>query len=848
MAEKIVIASLDIDVDALVKNTSELKKQIDDLKKSQNELAKSGDTSSEQFIKNASDLKVLNSAYTQNIKVLAENTQAQANQTAQIELSNLALKTEAQSVEQARELIKILTKERNATNVATEEGKARILELNNAIDTNNEFVKENVSAMEQQKMNVGNYTNSIKDALANLNPLNGGLTGFIARSQEAGGVGNLFKTSLAGVTSGFVGLTRATLGFIATPIGAVLAILVGAFALIKNALDRSSDATAKLSKITGAFSGVMNALLKVLTPIGEFLIDGIVAGFELAIASIDKGIKAVSNGLKFLGLDKASAGLENIRSGFEKSAKAGIDLAQAEKELEKAQRESRITQLNFQKDAEKLRQIRDDESKSMQERINANNQLGVVLKNQLKAELEIAKLSLEVANKKIASEGKKKELLDAQADALTEIADIQERITGQESEQLVNRNSLIKEANDKRKEAFEKEQEQRRIRNENLIKDLELEKQIYEAKNKSQEDNLLIVSNVYAKELDILDAQLKNKLISQKEYELAKLNLDNEFLEFRTQKENEELERIKTFDDKKRALEEELRLSKLEDGIAKEELKAQLDFEKKALELEQLQLDETQKTELLKLLEEQRSLVLTEIRDKFLNESLQKQKAVGEEILNNKMAQAQAEIAIVKQVTGMLTGLLGDSLGAQLAGIAIQAGIEAGLVKISTASAIATNLAQATAAAPPPFNLPFIAQAIGQNAILATKSASAIAGILSSAALSVLGTVIKSKGFADGGYTGDGSKYQPAGVVHKGEVVFSQADVKALGGASIVDAMRPTSNNSYVNGGIVARSTSGNIENNFIEMIKNIPAPIVTVEDINSVASRVNVIENNANF
>lgn len=69
-----------------------------------------------------------------------------------------------------------------------------------------------------------------------------------------------------------------------------------------------------------------------------------------------------------------------------------------------------------------------------------------------------------------------------------------------------------------------------------------------------------------------------------------------------------------------------------------------------------------------------------------------------------------------------------------------------------------------------------------------------------------------------------------------------------MGGASIVDAMRPTSNNSYANGGIVARSTSGNIENNFIEMIKNIPAPIVTVEDINSVASRVNVIENNANF
>lgn len=290
MAERIVIASLDIDVDALVKSASDLKKEIDRLKEAQKALANAGDTSSEQFIQNASDLRALNSAYTQNIRVLAENTQAQANQTAQAELANLAMQAEATSVNEARELIKLLTRERNSLNLSTEEGRARLEQLNISIDANNEFVRANVSAMEQQRMNVGNYTNSIRDALANLNPLNGGLTGFIGRSQEAGGVGALFRTSLAGVTTGFVGLTKATLGFIATPIGAVLAILVGAFALIKNALDRSSDATAKLSKITGAFSGVMNGLLKVLEPVGEFLINGIVAGFELAIKSIDAGI------------------------------------------------------------------------------------------------------------------------------------------------------------------------------------------------------------------------------------------------------------------------------------------------------------------------------------------------------------------------------------------------------------------------------------------------------------------------------------------------------------------------------------------------------------------------------
>lgn len=37
------------------------------------------------------------------------------------------------------------------------------------------------------------------------------------------------------------------------------------------------------------------------------------------------------------------------------------------------------------------------------------------------------------------------------------------------------------------------------------------------------------------------------------------------------------------------------------------------------------------------------------------------------------------------------------------------------------------------------------------------------------------------KGFAEGGYTGDGAKLQPAGVVHAGEYVFSAASVRRLG-------------------------------------------------------------------
>jgi tape measure domain-containing protein len=44
--------------------------------------------------------------------------------------------------------------------------------------------------------------------------------------------------------------------------------------------------------------------------------------------------------------------------------------------------------------------------------------------------------------------------------------------------------------------------------------------------------------------------------------------------------------------------------------------------------------------------------------------------------------------------------------------------------------------------------------------------------------------------FDSGGYTGAGGRKQPAGVVHKGEVVWSQNDVRRAGGVGVVEAMR----------------------------------------------------------
>lgn len=68
-------------------------------------------------------------------------------------------------------------------------------------------------------------------------------------------------------------------------------------------------------------------------------------------------------------------------------------------------------------------------------------------------------------------------------------------------------------------------------------------------------------------------------------------------------------------------------------------------------------------------------------------------------------------------------------------------------------------------------------------------------------ALATISSVALGSGFANGGYTGAGGKYDPAGIVHKGEVVFSQADVARWGGVGNVEAMR--TGKGFADGGVV---------------------------------------------
>ncbi|HGX6766301.1 TPA: phage tail tape measure protein, partial [Acinetobacter baumannii] len=174
---------------------------------------------------------------------------------------------------------------------------------------------------------------------------------------------------------------------------------------------------------------------------------------------------------------------------------------------------------------------------------------------------------------------------------------------------------------------------------------------------------------------------------------------------------------------------------------------------------------ENQKTAIIQAAQDQRNQIAAEyaknaqdIEDKYQQDRLNTQIAFG------------------GQMMGSLTSMFGSMFGEQSKAYKIMFAADKAYAIAAAGIAIQQSIAQA-AKVGFPTNIPLIASAIAQGA-------SIIANI----------RAIKDQGFADGGYTGSGGKYQPAGIVHKGEVVWSQEDIKRWGGVGLVEKMRKSAN------------------------------------------------------
>lgn len=79
-----------------------------------------------------------------------------------------------------------------------------------------------------------------------------------------------------------------------------------------------------------------------------------------------------------------------------------------------------------------------------------------------------------------------------------------------------------------------------------------------------------------------------------------------------------------------------------------------------------------------------------------------------------------------------------------------------------------------------------------------------LAGIMGGTGSGILGALF---GFSDGGYTGNGGKYEPAGVVHRGEYVMSKKATSRIGVGNL-EAMQRGALGGFAEGGFVGNAPS----------------------------------------
>ena len=170
---------------------------------------------------------------------------------------------------------------------------------------------------------------------------------------------------------------------------------------------------------------------------------------EVGKAAAQAGVDVVTNFVEAVS-EVGEIGKVVVKELGEVSVSAAIKTAKANVELQKsaelaAARQGLIFE-TFDRQAEKLRQIRDDETKSITERKKANDELLVKIAEAEESMLAQAKMQLTLANQNLQKDKDNIEFKVAQIEATKELAGIEAQIEGIRSEQKSNALALDRES------------------------------------------------------------------------------------------------------------------------------------------------------------------------------------------------------------------------------------------------------------------------------------------------------------------------------------------------------------------------------------------------------------------
>lgn len=648
-----------------------------------------------------------------------------------------------------------------------------------------------------------------------------GLNGSIQKAEQQGGSFQRNVENYKGVIDNFTGgaysaaqgiasMTQASLAFLATPLGLIIAGIALSVAALTAYFRGSEEGQNRWNKIVVVGQTILEKFNDVLEAVGEalfdafanpkqamidvyeFLKDNLINRFTAfkvildGILSLD--IQKIGDGLiqAGTGIEDATSKVKNLAEGaqelFETAITEGSALADMEAEYEKANRENAVAKSKRDLEVSLLRR-QADEAEGEQKLIYLNQALALEAESVVAA-VKSATLARDIAAEKVRLNGDDKEAKDALAKAEADLFDAQ-------------------------RGAFD---ETRKMNKERIA----TEESILAQKQKAVDDEIkfnneldkardaIWVEDQKRKKKDIDDA--KEKVAKDKEHAAASMQDTADVLAAKL----EAAKKAQNDANEKRQQDREAEIQFREDVIAATmatgDVIADINAKIMATRAHQMAVDlqnvKAQQQAELKALQEK--LDAGEIsEEEFAKEKarIEREGVKAEDEIKRKAFEANKKNRIADSVI--------DTIQSGIAAFRSLAGVPF----------IGPILGAAAAAA---------ALVFGYRNVDLIRSEQYVPG-----------------GFSIGGYTGPGGVQDPAGVVHRGEVVWNQRDVAAVGGPMVANAMRPTYH-GYAEGGIVASSMTNQIDNQFRQMGQT-ARPYLSIKELHqaedNLAVKVEIVE-----
>lgn len=833
MAEQVTLLDLSFDtsealdgLDALIAKSLELaetKKQLQsalkDEKKQLDEAGKafkSGSISQDDYKKAVSDST---KAQVDLTKQLTDTNKSISDNNAAIKVNTTLLSSQEDSVDALRAQLAKNTKELNAMSAATrnntDEGKALVTETKEISDR----LKEMEKAVGDNRRNVGNYAESVQEALSSTQGLSGA-TGSLVSSLNIG-------------TQSFKAFTAVVK---ANPLLAIISLVLLLASTIEKLVKRNSEAAAALKAAFAPFEVIFSRILDGVTN----MLTGVAKAFEWIS---DKVVSLLS-----------SIGL--ITEETTKAAKAAKELSQQELAIYEAETKNLVTVTAMRRELEAQKTIVGDQLKSMNDR-NAAAQRGIAILKQMEAaEVGVLKQKYEQIKAQNELGYTSKEDRRAEMQALADLQSKQAEYISQRKELENQASGLIAQQNAVNAAAFKANEEKKAQAAIKAAEDAEKAKRELQEQTIRQFEEARTKLDLSLQEKEIANDSIRLKLENEKAYVEESLKLERYRLEQGLISQQEFANREQAF----------------QLGVL--QLEQQMREEQDRTEKERKALDEAN----LKDLQMANIANEYELRQAMLDAQYQQEIAAAEKIgadtaliqskyekakEDNTKARVNAELTMTAGLAGQMSTLLGEESAIGKAFGVVQATINTyiGATKALAQGGI-LGIAQAA-----------IVIAFGMKQVASIAKQKEPDTKVSSVKKYAKGGQIFGKSHAQGGVTfrGDnGQVFEAEG----GENVYimkksASAEINALSAVNEAhggNSFATSGLYKFADGGMAASISEANrmvrqsdnvrlssesisqLAGVVIDAVMSMPNPVVSVQDINAGQNEVSVVQGFATF